>query len=360
MENLPAARSPHTAAVPLFSGVLEPSSAPEQPAQAQARGPHTAAALPFSEEGATSQDPQKTELNEAEHQYSALSSDDMVDQALSLSSSAHVLPPAYGNQEEGEAHPTSARPSDPFPYSAVGRMQHQPWDQEGGMMGSPDDSYNSQRSELDTDSHTPVNTIHTLLPPGSWRRRGVLSCFLVITILAIVLGVVFGMKKSNSSINLDNNNTSPHGPDPSATNTFFNGITQGTTSTGSNASVGPTPTPANTLEGLWTTAGLHQTITARDPLTTTSTTTSTTTTTVTEATTTTTTDVPMPPTPTTSSCIAECDSRARPCAMGCVLSGDACTEKCKDPGGCGCIGFQVTCYQKCSASIDACKADCSK
>ncbi|KAF9274415.1 hypothetical protein BGZ68_000700, partial [Mortierella alpina] len=309
--------------------VLEPSSAPEHPAQGPARGPHTAAASPFSggfSESTAPQDPQKAELNEAEEalQYSALSNDDMMDQALSLNSSAHGLPPAYGNQEQ--AHPTSARPSDPFPYSAVGRTQHQRWDHEGERMRSPDDGYVSHNSELeDTDSHTPVNTIQALLPPGSRKRKAALSCCLIIIVLAIVLGVVFGVNKNNMSTNTDDD-TFPHGPEPTTTSALGNGTTQGSTSTIGHASVSPTSTPASMLDGFLTTPGLGETTTTTSVAIAITPRITTTTTTI-ETTTTTTTEAPPTPTPTTESCKAECIKSQYPCTNGCVLSGDICMEK---------------------------------
>ncbi|KAF9952488.1 hypothetical protein BGZ72_006175 [Mortierella alpina] len=305
MANTPPGRSPHTTAAPLFTGVLEPSSAPEHPAQGQARGPHTTAASPFSgafSESSAQQGPQKAELNESGlevAQYSALSDNDMMDQAqLPPNSSAHVLPPAYGNQEE--AYATSAESSDPTPYSAAGHnhnnqdLQHQRWYQEGDMRRSPDAGSDPRDSELaHKNSHLPVNTIQALLPPGSRKRKAVLSCCLVMVILAIVLGVVFGVKKNTGSNAYEAG--SPHTPISTPPLTLGNGATQGSTSVTSNVSL-TTPTPV--LGGLLTTRGPHETTAPYEPPI--ATTSPTTTTTATTTTSTSDEPSPSPPTPTTS------------------------------------------------------------
>ncbi len=243
------ARSPHTTAAPLFTGLLEASSAPDYPGQAQVqvqvRAPHTAAAPLWhgylTAESSAPECAQEPILDEKEETtlYSAFSSDD-----TTMQGQAYL--PTDKNQEQ-PFHATPVPPSQ-LTYDTETDQPHPPWNQERGSTVAIPETNNglhSRGSALEH-SHAPVKRGSILLPPGSNKWKMVWSCSVILMILGVVvLGVFFGLNKARSDVHPDKGST-PHGPKPTATNTLGRGSTQRSTSLSSIPSFNPVRTPANT------------------------------------------------------------------------------------------------------------------
>ncbi|KAF9951644.1 hypothetical protein BGZ70_000903 [Mortierella alpina] len=360
-------RSPHTTAAPLFTGVLEPSSAPEYPCQDLTRAPHTTAAPLWTHIMAASSaptGPQKTEVDSTEE---ATSDRNLTKQGQLLppSTSGPISPPAYGNPEQ-QFYTTPESQAYLLQYAADYEQPHQCLNQDQDHRGArslPNNEVNTHNSGSPHEKlHAPVNTLQGLLPPGGIkkRRKAIVSCCVFIILLAIIVGVVLGMShRDNTASNVDQDVDGGAASPPRG----------GTRNTTSNPTLASDPTralhPTLTFNPTLTSAILHsvtpvlETLVGTEPAVPGATTAKATTTTTTETTT-------ESPTPTSKACTDQCSDKHTSCSYGCYYSDTLCQKKCDggtltpESNACG-VACRYTwsgCNQECGKSADACAAQC--